>query len=88
MAKVKLHRCSYTFLKTTKDPCYKVQKQLDEAGIEYEIVKQGYKKATRPEVEQLSGQSKLPVIEFEDGTPYRAESSDMAERIKSGRLFQ
>ena len=88
MEKVKLHRCSYTFLKTSMDPCFKVQKELDKANVPYEIVKQGFKKGTRPDVEKLSGQSKLPVIEFADGTPYRAESSDMAERVSSGRLFQ
>jgi len=28
------------------------------------------------------------VIEFEDGTIYRAESKDMAERIADGKLFE
>jgi hypothetical protein len=27
------------------------------------------------------------VIEFDDGTVYRAESSDMAARIREGKLF-
>jgi hypothetical protein len=27
------------------------------------------------------------VIEFEDGTAYRAESGEMAERIRAGELF-
>ena len=88
MEKVKLHRCSWTFLHFDMDPCRKVQRQLDAAGVDYEVVKHGFGKGSRPHVEKLSGQSKLPVIEFADGTPYRAESSDMAERIKSGRLFQ
>ena len=89
MEKVKLHRCSWTFLHVNMDACWKVQRQLDDAGIPYEIVKHGYGKGTRPKVEELSGQSKLPVIEFSDGAPpYRAESDDMAARIKSGRLFQ
>ena len=34
----------------------------------------------------LSGQSKLPVIEFADGTVYRAESDDMVARIQAGKL--
>jgi glutathione S-transferase len=88
MDKVKLHRCSWTFLHTDIDACWKVQRRLDEAGIPYEVVKHGYGKGSRPEVEKLSGQKKLPVIEFADGTAYRAESSDMAERIEAGRLFQ
>ena len=88
MDKVKLHRCSYTFLHTDLDACWKVQRRLDAAGIPYEVVKHGYTKGKRPAIQDLSGQNKLPVIEFEDGTAYRAESKDMAERIEAGRLFQ
>ena len=88
MERVKLHRCSWTFLHVDMDACWKVQRHLDEAGVPYEVVKHGYGKGKRPEVEKLSGQSKLPVIEFADGTVYRQESSDMAERIEAGRLFQ
>jgi hypothetical protein len=29
----------------------------------------------------------LPVIEFDDGTTYRAESADMAARVRAGQLF-
>ncbi len=86
MDKVKLHRCSWTFLHIDMDACWKVQRHLDEAGIPYEVVKHGYGKGTRPDVEALSGQSKLPVIEFPDGTAYRAESDDMAARVKAGKL--
>jgi hypothetical protein len=39
------------------------------------------------EAPPLSGQRKYPVIEFDDGTVYRAESSDMAARIREGKLF-
>lgn len=88
MEKVKLHRCSWTFLHVDMDACWKVQRRLDAEGIPYEVVKHGYGKGERPEIEKLSGQSKLPVIEFADGTAYRQESSDMAERIDAGRLFQ
>jgi hypothetical protein len=28
------------------------------------------------------------VIEFEDGSTYRAESKDMAARIRDGKLFE
>ena len=88
MDKVKLHRCSWTFLHVDLDACWKVQRQLDDAGIPYEVVKHGYGKGNRPEIQELTGQNKLPVIEFDNGNAYRAESSDMAERIKAGRLFQ
>ena len=88
MAKVKLHRCPFTFLHTDMDSCWKVQKALDEQGIEYEIVKEpGLPRSRRKDVERLSGQKMLPVIEFEDGSAYRAESSDMAARIRAGELF-
>jgi glutathione S-transferase len=88
MEKVKLHRCSWTFLHTDKDPCWKVQRHLEEAGVPYEVVKHGFGKGERPEIQKLTSQNKLPVIEFADGTAYRAESDDMAERVKAGRLFQ
>ncbi|MGI8624640.1 MAG: glutathione S-transferase N-terminal domain-containing protein [Solirubrobacteraceae bacterium] len=87
MDKVKLHRCSWTFLHTDRDACWKVQRHLDEAGIPYEIVKHGFGKGERPEVQKLSGQSKLPVIELPDGSAYRAESDDMAARVKAGELL-
>ncbi len=85
MDKIKLHRCSWTFLHTDRDACWKIQRALDEQGVEYEVVKHGYGKGKRPEVETLSGQGKLPVIEFEDGSAYRAESDDMAARVRSGQ---
>ena len=87
MPKVKLHRCSYTFLHTELDACWRVQKALDEQGVEYEVVKHGFGKGKRPDVVGLSGQSKLPVIELEDGTAYRAEAKDMAARVRAGELF-
>jgi glutathione S-transferase len=87
MAKVKLHRCSYTFLHIDLDHCWKVQRALDEQGIEYEVVKHGYGKGARPDVVALSGQKLLPVIEFADGTVYRAESNDMAARVRAGKLL-
>ena len=35
---------------------------------------------------KLSGQRKLPVIEFDDGSVYREESREMAATISDGRL--
>ena len=83
---VKLHRCSAMFAKVGAHPCWKVQKALDEQGIEYEIVKGPLLPGRRKDLEQLSGQGKYPVIEFEDGTVYRAESSEMAAKIRAGEL--
>lgn len=85
---VKLHRCSATWAKMGSHPCWKVQKALDEQGIEYEVVKGPLRPGKRDDLEQLSGQRKYPTIEFEDGSAYRAESKEMAERIRSGKLFE
>ena len=41
----------------------------------------------RGEIEELSGQTKYPVIQFEDGSVYREESKDMATTITTGKLF-
>lgn len=84
---VKLHRCSSMWVKINAHPCWKVQKALDEQGIEYELVKGPLRKGKRDALEQLSGQRAYPVIEFEDGRVYREESSDMAKRIRGGELF-
>lgn len=85
---VKLHRCPFTFIHHDLDSCWKVQKALDEQGIEYEIVKHSaFPRGRRKDLKELSGQVMLPVIELEDGTAYRAESTDMAARIRAGELF-
>ncbi len=85
---VKLHRCSAMWAKVNAHPCWKVQKALDEQGIEYEVVKGPLRPGKREELEQISGQRKYPTIEFEDGRAYRAESEEMAERIRAGKLFE
>jgi glutathione S-transferase len=65
-----------------------VQRELDKAGIGYEIVRGPVGKAKRDELAQLSGQRLYPVIEFDNGSFYREQSKDMAETIKSGRLME
>ena len=84
---VKLHRCSFTWLKVAH-PCWNVQKALDEQGIDYEVVTGPARRGKRAELERKSGQRLYPVIEFEDGSTYRAESKDMAARIREGKLFE
>jgi glutathione S-transferase len=83
---VKLHRCPVMFAKFDGHPCWKVQKALDEQGIEYEVVKGPLRSGRRNELEQLSGQRKYPVIELDDGTVYRDESKEMEARIRAGEL--
>ena len=84
---VKLHRCRNLWLKFGGHPCWRVQKALDEAGVDYAVVPHPWP-GHREEIERLSGQRKYPVIEFEDGSIYREESKDMAATIKSGRLME
>lgn len=83
---VKLHRCPVMFAKFDAHPCWKVQKALDDEGVEYELVKGPLRSGKRDALEQLSGQRKYPVVEFEDGTVYRDESEQMATRIRAGEL--
>ena len=83
---VKLHRCSQLWVKVSGHPCWRVQRELDAAGIDYVIVPGPVRRGAREAVERLSGQRLYPVIEFEDGRVYREESRDMAARIKSGEL--
>jgi glutathione S-transferase len=85
---VKLHRCSLTWVKIGGHPCWTVQKALDEAGVEYELVKGPLSSGKRDDLEKVSGQRKYPVIEFEDGSIYREESKEMAERIRAGKLLE
>jgi glutathione S-transferase len=83
-----LHRCPATWAKYGAHPCWKVQKALDDQGIEYTIAKGPLRKGKRDDLERISGQRSYPVIEFVDGNTYRAESAEMAERIRGGRLFE
>lgn len=85
---VKLHRCKNVWVKIGGHPCWRVQRELDKAGIDYEIVRGPVGKAKRDELAQLSGQRLYPVIEFDNGSFYREQSKDMAETIKSGRLME
>ncbi|MGZ4412713.1 MAG: glutaredoxin family protein [Gaiellaceae bacterium] len=85
---VKLHRCSGIWIKIQGHPCWRVQSALDEAGVEYEVVKGPLSRSKRDGVEKLSGQRLYPVIEFEDGSVYREQSKQMRERIRSGKLFE
>ena len=84
---VKLHRCPVMWPKTAKHPCYNVQMALDEARVEYEIVKEPLlPRGRRKDVIEHTGQSHLPAIELEDGTWYREQSADMAEAIRTGKF--
>ena len=72
---VKLHRCGGMWVKIDAHPCWKVQKALDESGVEYEIVKHpSFPRSKRADYIKLTGTNLLPAIELEDGTVVRRES--------------
>lgn len=81
---MRLHRCKGTFIKGPH-PCWQTQKALDESGIEYEMVLHPILRGGRAEMERLTGQKKLPVIEFDDGS-FLHESKVIAERARQGTL--
>jgi glutaredoxin len=83
---VKLHRCSNEWVKIKGHPCWRVQKALDEKGVDYELVKHPARRGRREEIEQLSGQRKLPVLELDDGRFVREESKDLESKIRAGEL--
>jgi hypothetical protein len=82
---VKLHRCQNIWVKLPGHPCWRVQKALDDQGLDYELVKEEWRGDRANTVEHTGGK-KLPWLEFEDGSVYREESKDMAETIRAGRL--
>jgi glutaredoxin len=83
---VKLHRCPSGWLKIEGHPCWRVQKALDDAGVEYEVVKESHRRGKRDRVEEKTGQRALPAIELEDGRWIREDSKELAARIREGRL--
>ena len=84
---MKLHRCSIHWIKGPH-PCWQVQKALDEKGVPYEIVDHPSLRGRRKEYTALTGQAKLPAIQFEDGRVLREDHRAMVARIREGRLEQ
>jgi glutaredoxin len=86
---VKLHRCPNIWVKLNGHPCWKVQKALDDQGVDYEIVTGPWlARSKRRALRDGTGQSQFPAIEFEDGSWYREQSKDMARTIREGRLME
>jgi hypothetical protein len=83
---VKLHRCNWTWLKLGGHACWRVQRALNNAGIDYEVVPGPLSRAKRTRVIEGTGQQLYPALEFEDGSWYHEQSKDMANRITEGRL--
>ena len=59
---VKLLRCSGQWVKIKAHPCWKVEKALQDMGIEYERVNLPSGRGKRDEIQSLSGQRKYPAI--------------------------
>jgi hypothetical protein len=86
---VKLHRCTNMWAKFGPHPCWKVQKALDERGIEYEVVPGPWpSRKNRTAVIAGTGQPLYPAIEFDDGSWYREQSKDMERTIREGKLME
>ena len=85
---VKLLRCSGQWVKIKAHPCWKIEKALQDMGVDYERVNLPSGRSKRDEVESLTGQKKYPAIQFEDGSVYREESKDMERTIRDGKLME
>lgn len=85
-ASVKLHTCSIGWIKLSLHPCWRVQHALDEAGVPYEQVTHPVSRRKRQAMVAATGQPHYPAIEFPDGSFYRAESKEMADTIRAGKL--
>jgi hypothetical protein len=88
---VRLLRCSREWVKVAGHPCWRVQKTLDEMGIEYEVVPgppNPWGRDKRTELIEKTGGNKFPAIVFEDDSAYREESKDMVKTIRAGKLFE
>ncbi|MBV8257519.1 MAG: glutathione S-transferase domain-containing protein [Actinobacteria bacterium] len=83
---VKLYRCSSQWVKIGAHPCWRVEKALMEAGVDYERVPGPVRRSKRDALRSGTGQSLYPAIQFEDGSWYREESADMARTIREGHL--
>lgn len=84
---VKLHRCSNQWVKVGGHPCWRVEKALQQQGIEYERAPGPLSRGKRDVVFAGTGQRLYPAIEFEDGSWYRAESKEMERVIRAGALM-
>jgi hypothetical protein len=73
-------------MKINAHPCWVVESALRDAGVDYVNVTGPLRRGKRPAIQALTGQNMYPVIEFEDGTLYRAESKQMAAKIRAGEL--
>jgi hypothetical protein len=85
---IKLHRCDVRFIKGPH-PCWRVEKALIDTGTPYEVVSGPglpWQRDQRTTLIEKTGQKHFPAIEYEDGTVWKAESKEIAEKIRAGAL--
>jgi glutathione S-transferase len=82
---VKLYRCSTLWLKGPH-PCWRVQRALDESGVEYEVVPGPVRRGKRDQMMELTGQRMYPAIQRDDGTVVKRSSKELTEMIKAGEF--
>jgi len=85
---ITLHRCSTQWVKGPH-PCWRVESALIDMGIDYKAERGSglpWRRDSRRALIERTGQNVFPAIEFEDGTIYKAESKDMAAKIRAGEL--
>ena len=82
---VKLYRCSNTWIKGPH-PCWQVQKALDQAGVDYELVLGPVRRGKREHMVELTGQRVYPAIQREDGTVVKKESKELVAMIQGGEF--
>lgn len=85
---IKLHRCDVRWIKGPH-PCWRVEKALIDSGTAYEVVLGPglpWQRSQRTELVEKTGQKYFPALEFDDGTVWKAESKELAEKIRAGEL--
>jgi len=85
---VTLHRCTSQFVKIKGHPCWKIEKALQDMGIDYTRAPGPVRRSKRDHMAHHTGQRLYPAIEFEDGTWYREESKEMEKTIRAGKLME
>ena len=85
---VTLHRCRSEWVKVGAHPCWKIEKALQDMGVEYTIAPGPIRKGKRDEMLEHTGQKLYPAIEFADGSWYREESKNMEQTIRDGKLME
>ena len=84
---IKLYRCKNVWVKSPATRAGACRRPSTTRASSTSSSKGPGRRGKRGDLEKLSGQTKYPVIQFEDGSVYREESKDMAETIITGKLF-